>query len=155
MSAEAFDGDVDFHFFAEERATCADAASGRRREVSPVRICGRTAHGDLGISPFLPSPGRYTAPRRTAEAVGSTTHRPGCRSAAVARARRLHSAGFDARDGAPLPAGRPTPRLAGRRTSRDGAVPTAVALHLPVNESPARASHTRAPSRASLGTENR
>ncbi|WP_374104545.1 hypothetical protein [Streptomyces sp. HB132] len=154
MSAEVFDGYVDVNFYAEERAAVADAVPVRRREDPTVRRCGRTALGEPGISLFLLPPGPHTTPRPPAEEVGGTTHCSGYR--APARARRPRSLGVDVEESAPLPAGNPIPRLTGRRwTHRYGAVPTAIALPLSVNESPARASHTRAPSRASLGTENR
>ncbi|MEU5165868.1 MULTISPECIES: hypothetical protein [Streptomyces] len=155
MSAEAFDGEVDICLFVEERTAVADAVPGRRRGIPTVRRCGRDALCELGVSPLPLPPGRHMAPRRPAEVAGSTTHSCGYRAAVVARARRLHSVGIDAEESAPLPAGNPIPRLTGRRTHRDGSDPTAVALPLPVNESPDRASHTRAPSRAFLGTENR
>lgn len=55
----------------------------------------------------------------------------------------------------PQAAGTPVPRLTGRWLHRDGLILTAIALPLSVSESPVRATHTRAPSRALFGTENR
>lgn len=55
----------------------------------------------------------------------------------------------------PQAAGNPIPRLTGRWMHRDGPVLTAIALPLSVSEPPVRVTHTRAPSWAFSGTENR
>ncbi|MFG3513203.1 hypothetical protein [Streptomyces bobili] len=55
----------------------------------------------------------------------------------------------------PQEAGNPVSRLTWHRMHRDGFAPTAIALPPHVNESPVRATRTRALSRAFLGTENR
>ncbi|WP_415923912.1 hypothetical protein [Streptomyces sp. ID05-47C] len=64
---------------------------------------------------------------------------------------------FSARFPVPPPqaAGNPLSRLTWNRMHRDGFAPTAIALPPHVNESPVRATRTRALSRAFLGTENR
>ncbi|MFE2730772.1 4'-phosphopantetheinyl transferase [Streptomyces sp. NPDC059349] len=91
--------------FPEERAYVAGAAATRRREFGEVRHCARRALGALGIRPLPLVPGADRAPRWPGGVVGSMTHCPGYRAAAVASRTRLLSLGIDAEPHAPLPAG--------------------------------------------------
>ncbi|MFB6673502.1 4'-phosphopantetheinyl transferase [Streptomyces sp. NPDC056390] len=91
--------------FPEERAYVAGAAATRRREFGEVRHCARRALGALGIRPLPLVPGADRAPRWPDGVVGSMTHCPGYRAAAVASRTRLLSLGIDAEPHEPLPEG--------------------------------------------------
>ncbi|GAA5703458.1 4'-phosphopantetheinyl transferase family protein [Streptomyces avermitilis] len=104
-STDAFDDDLGIHLFAEERAAIVHAVPRRRREFSTVRRCARVALGELGIPPSPLLPGKQRDPQWPAGVVGSMTHCPGYRAAAVARTSRMHSVGIDAEEAASLPDG--------------------------------------------------
>ncbi|MFF1731091.1 4'-phosphopantetheinyl transferase [Streptomyces sp. NPDC058247] len=91
--------------FPEERTYVAGAAAARRREFGEVRHCARRALGALGIRALPLVPGADRAPRWPEGVVGSMTHCPGYRAAAVAPRTRLLSLGIDAEPHEPLPAG--------------------------------------------------
>ncbi|RFC72176.1 4'-phosphopantetheinyl transferase superfamily protein [Streptomyces sp. AcE210] len=91
--------------FPEERAYVAGAAATRRREFGEVRHCARRALGALGVRPLPLVPGADRAPRWPGGVVGSMTHCPGYRAAAVASRTRLLALGIDAEPHEPLPAG--------------------------------------------------
>ncbi|OKJ70010.1 4'-phosphopantetheinyl transferase family protein [Streptomyces sp. CB02460] len=110
--AEAFEDPPDAELFPEERALADLAASEeRRREFATVRTCARTALARLRVPPAPvlprggPDPWARHAPVWPEGVVGSMTHCPGYRAAAVARAHHLASLGVDAEAHAPLPAG--------------------------------------------------
>ncbi len=91
--------------FPGEEALIAGAAEGRRREFVTARRCARRALAGLG----RPATAILSGPRREplwpAGIVGSITHCPGYRAAAVARAADLAGLGIDAEPHGPLPDG--------------------------------------------------
>ncbi|MFD7028604.1 4'-phosphopantetheinyl transferase [Streptomyces sp. NPDC059917] len=91
--------------FAAERAAIGGAVPERRREFAMVRKSARTALGQLGIPPVPLVPGAGRAPVWPTGVVGSMTHCPGYRAAAVARSSRVHAVGIDAEVSEPLPSG--------------------------------------------------
>lgn len=98
-------GDLRVDLFASERVLLARAGGERRREFATVRGCARTALGRLGLPPVPLLPGHRGAPRWPLGVVGSMTHCPGLRAAAVARAADVRGIGIDAEPDAPLPEG--------------------------------------------------
>jgi 4'-phosphopantetheinyl transferase EntD len=101
--AEAF-GDVHPSSVATvEAVVVAPAVVERRREFATVRHCARAAMHHLGLpaAPILPD--LDGVPQWPLGVVGSMTHCPGYRAAAVARATDLRSVGIDAEPHAPLP----------------------------------------------------
>lgn len=101
--AEMFSDAPESTMFAVEAAHVAGAAEVRRREFATVRHCARTALRCLGMPlvPILPDADR--APRWPAGVVGSLTHCPGYRAAAVARSDELRTIGIDAEPHAAVP----------------------------------------------------
>ena len=91
--------------FAEEEAAIASAVESRRREYASGRSCARLALGKLGFPPVpIPSgPGRE--PLWPPGVVGSITHCPGYRAAAVARQEDCLAVGIDAEIHDRLPEG--------------------------------------------------
>lgn len=125
-TAEAY-GDVpDEPVFPGEEPAVARAVESRRREYVTARRCAREALARLGIPPAPVHTGSRREPVWPAGVVGSITHCPGYRAAAVARTAVLGSIGIDAEPHAPLPDGvldsvtvpAERPRLAGLTTSR-------------------------------------
>jgi 4'-phosphopantetheinyl transferase EntD len=113
-TAAAFDdppGPATARLYPEEAAVVADAVESRQREFATVRNCARQALADLGLppSPLLPDP--RGAPRWPPGVVGSMTHCPGYRAAAVATTTApaatttVVALGIDAEPNAPLPEG--------------------------------------------------
>lgn len=98
-------GDLRVDLFASESALLARAGEERRREFATVRGCARTALGRLGLPPAPLLPGPRGAPRWPQGVVGSMTHCPGLRAAAVARVCEVSGIGIDAEPDAPLPQG--------------------------------------------------
>ncbi|MGO1838185.1 MAG: 4'-phosphopantetheinyl transferase family protein [Candidatus Microbacterium stercoravium] len=88
-----------------ERAVVAGAVAQRRREFAAVRHAARRALSRLGRPAGVILPGTDRAPRWPAGVVGSMTHCPGFRAAAVALDRDAASLGIDAEPHAPLPDG--------------------------------------------------
>lgn len=91
--------------FPEEAAAVARAVPARRAEFATVRYLARRALVQLGEPPVPLPPGPDRAPIWPAGVVGSLSHCPGFRAAAVARSDRIASIGIDAEPDAPLPAG--------------------------------------------------
>ena len=106
-SVETFGDIPDCPLFAEEEAVIVRAAAARRREFATVRWCARAALARLGCPPVPVLPGERGAPTWPAGVVGSITHCPGYRAAAVALAGRsgLAALGVDAEPSARLPPG--------------------------------------------------
>ncbi|MFF0744445.1 4'-phosphopantetheinyl transferase [Streptomyces sp. NPDC004111] len=88
-----------------ERAHAATLRAPRRAEFTSVRHCARRAGRQLGLPPFPLLPGPAGAPRWPAGTVGSLTHCPGYRGAALARDTHLRALGVDAEPHRPLPPG--------------------------------------------------
>lgn len=91
--------------FPEELATVAGSTAARRADFEAVRACAREALAELGMAPAPLVPGADGAPVWPAGVVGSMTHCPHYRAAAVARAGAVASVGIDAEPNAPLPPG--------------------------------------------------
>jgi 4'-phosphopantetheinyl transferase EntD len=97
--------DVHEDLFPEESHVIASAVGKRRREFITARSCAREALRRLG-HPAVPVPrGPSGAPVWPTGVVGSITHCPGYRSAAVAESTRMASLGLDAEPNLPLPDG--------------------------------------------------
>ncbi|MGP3924264.1 4'-phosphopantetheinyl transferase family protein [Streptomyces sp. 8N616] len=102
--AESFTDVTESALLPEERAALGAARhEGRRREFTTVRHCARRALADLGVPPVPLLPGERGAPRWPAGVVGSMTHCPGYRAAAVARSGEIRAVGIDAELHAALP----------------------------------------------------
>lgn len=91
--------------FPAEAALVANAVAKRRSEFTTVRHCARLALAELGLSPAPILPGVRGAPVWPDGIVGSMTHCPGYRGAAVARADEIAGIGVDAEVHGPLPEG--------------------------------------------------
>jgi 4'-phosphopantetheinyl transferase EntD len=101
--AEMFSDAPETTMFATEAAAVASAVAERRREFATVRYCARMALRQIGApaAPILPDADR--APRWPVGVVGSMTHCPGYRAAAVARSVELRGLGIDAEPHAAVP----------------------------------------------------
>lgn len=104
-AVEAWGDPPDAELYREEQALVAGAVAERRREFTTVRHCARRALAVLGCPPGPILPGRDRDPQWTAGVVGSLTHCPGYRAAAVAHAHRFAALGIDAEPHQPLPEG--------------------------------------------------
>ncbi|NAZ84807.1 4'-phosphopantetheinyl transferase superfamily protein [Kineococcus sp. T90] len=89
----------------QELAAVAAARPERRREFFTGRWCARAALLLLGCDPVALPPGPRRAPVWPEGFVGSITHCPGYRAAAVARRAEVAALGVDATPHEPLPAG--------------------------------------------------
>ncbi|MFN8082204.1 MAG: 4'-phosphopantetheinyl transferase superfamily protein [Kineosporiaceae bacterium] len=98
-------GELDEPLFAVEEAAVARVAPIRHREFRSVRGCARLALARLGFPRPPMVPGERGAPTWPPGIVGSMTHCPGYRAAAVARDTELAGLGIDAEEDAPLPEG--------------------------------------------------
>jgi 4'-phosphopantetheinyl transferase EntD len=89
--------------YPTEAALVATAVASRRQEFGTVRHCARQALWRIGMpaTPLIPDPDGV--PGWPDGVVGSLTHCPGYRAAAVARASDLASIGIDAEPHAALP----------------------------------------------------
>src|SRR5579859_8157571 len=94
--AETFSDDFDAFLFPEENAIIARAVESRWREFVTGRACARMALARLGQAPVPILSGPRGAPQWPGDVVGSITHCPGYRAAAVARTRDIVSLGLDA-----------------------------------------------------------
>jgi 4'-phosphopantetheinyl transferase EntD len=103
--AEAFADPPGLWLFPEEEALVARAVDKRRREFTTARDCARTALAGLGIGPTPILSGHRGAPQWPPGVVGSITHCPGYRAAAVARGRDILTIGLDAEPDEVLPDG--------------------------------------------------
>jgi 4'-phosphopantetheinyl transferase EntD len=88
-----------------EQAVVARAVPKRRQEFATVRHCARRALARLGVDGGAILPGERGAPGWPAGIVGSMTHCPGYRAAAVARHTDVGAIGVDAEPNEPLPDG--------------------------------------------------
>ncbi|MET7621970.1 4'-phosphopantetheinyl transferase superfamily protein [Streptomyces sp. NPDC005408] len=104
-SEEAYGDLLDAPLHAREAELLARSPAARRREFATVRHCARTALGRLGVPPTPILQGPAGAPQWPSGVVGSMTHCPGYRAAAIARAGVFHSLGIDAEVHQPLPDG--------------------------------------------------
>lgn len=107
VTADTF---VDFEsaltaLYPEEAAAVARAVPKRQQEYANVRMCARRAMSMLGIPPAPLLSGQRGAPHWPAGVVGSMTHCPGYRAAAVGRSSMFLALGIDAEPNLPLPAG--------------------------------------------------
>lgn len=89
--------------FPEELQLAAGMGEARRREFATVRHCARRAARRLGVPDAPLLPGHRGAPRWPAGVVGSMTHCPGYRAAALARDDAVRAVGIDAEPHAPVP----------------------------------------------------
>ncbi|WP_405659843.1 4'-phosphopantetheinyl transferase superfamily protein [Streptomyces sp. NBC_01166] len=103
-SAEAFDDSVEAPLLPGESEAVSGATQRRRREYATVRRCARAALAELGVGPTALVPDAYGAPRWPQAIVGSMTHCPGYRAAAVAPSDLVRAVGVDAEPDEPLPA---------------------------------------------------
>jgi 4'-phosphopantetheinyl transferase EntD len=101
--AEAFADPPDVALFPEEEALIARAVDKRRREFATARNCARSALAALGVPPAAIPAGEKGSPQWPAGFVGSITHCPGYRAAAVGRARDVLTIGLDAEPDQVLP----------------------------------------------------
>jgi len=97
--------DPDGRLFPEEAAQIARAVAARRREFTTGRMCARAALRKLGMAEVPILSGDRREPLWPAGVVGSITHCPGYRAAAVARTVDAMAIGIDAELHAALPAG--------------------------------------------------
>jgi 4'-phosphopantetheinyl transferase EntD len=99
-------GDVpEAHMYSSEAALVSKAVAARRLEFGTVRHCARQALMERGFPAAAILPGPEREPVWPPGAVGSLTHCPGYRAAAVARQADVRSLGIDAEPHAPLPSG--------------------------------------------------
>ncbi|MFF3781136.1 4'-phosphopantetheinyl transferase [Streptomyces sp. NPDC001933] len=105
VSAVAYEDPACATLFPEESAVIARALDGRRQEFTTVRHCARVAMAGLGLAPRPVLPGERGAPQWPDGTVGSMTHCPGFRGAALARSRDIASVGIDAEPHEPLSEG--------------------------------------------------
>ncbi|AXE28318.1 4'-phosphopantetheinyl transferase (plasmid) [Streptomyces globosus] len=105
VTVELFADPPNIHLYPEEADRVKRAIDRRRREFATVRLCARTALARLGVppGPILPGPGGE--PAWPAGVVGSMTHCPGYRAAAVARTAAVAAVGIDAEPNSALPSG--------------------------------------------------
>jgi 4'-phosphopantetheinyl transferase EntD len=104
LAAVATRGEVEAFLFPEERQALCRAVAQRRREFTTGRACAREALARLGL-PRQAIPAVAGAPRWPEGVVGSITHCPGYRAAAVARAEDFAAVGIDAEPNRWLPDG--------------------------------------------------
>jgi 4'-phosphopantetheinyl transferase EntD len=109
--AEAFGDQPDVALFPEEEASVSRAVRKRRQEFTTARGCARQALTALGVAPVAVPRGERGAPQWPPGIVGSITHCPGYRAAAVAQARDVLTIGLDAEPDEALPDG-VLPRIA-------------------------------------------
>jgi len=98
-------GDEVLNLFPAEAAALRGAGRKRLTEFMTVRWCARQALAQLGRSAAPIVPGLLGMPLWPSGVVGSMTHCPGYRAAAVATAADLTSVGIDAEPDLPLPEG--------------------------------------------------
>ncbi|MFE3693185.1 4'-phosphopantetheinyl transferase [Streptomyces sp. NPDC059129] len=105
VSVETYRDPPQARLHPAEEEVVRNAVESRRREFTTVRHCASLALGQLGVGyrPLLPGP--RGAPTWPTGIVGSMTHCPGFRAAAVARRSDALSLGIDAEVDEPLPRG--------------------------------------------------
>ncbi|TQL24766.1 4'-phosphopantetheinyl transferase [Streptomyces sp. SLBN-134] len=88
--------------YPQEAAAVASAWPKRRREYANVRMCARRAMSELGVPPAPVLSGPRGEPLWPDGIVGSLTHCPGFRAAALGRSSALAGLGIDAEPNLPL-----------------------------------------------------
>ncbi|MET8560114.1 4'-phosphopantetheinyl transferase superfamily protein [Streptomyces flaveolus] len=88
--------------YPQESATVAKAQPKRRQEYANVRMCARRALSELGVPPAPVLSGARGEPLWPDGIVGSLTHCPGFRAAAVGRSSAFVGLGIDAEPDLPL-----------------------------------------------------
>ncbi|CAM5240469.1 4'-phosphopantetheinyl transferase [Streptomyces xanthochromogenes] len=96
--------DVSGPLFAAERALCEGAGPRREGEFTTGRWCAHRALARLGVRPVAVGRGTRGEPLWPPGVLGSITHCPGFRAAALCRAGDAWALGIDAEVDAPLPA---------------------------------------------------
>ncbi|CAL9332007.1 4'-phosphopantetheinyl transferase superfamily protein [Streptomyces sp. Tu 3180] len=91
--------------YPQEAAAVARAQPKRRREYANVRLCARRAMRELGVPPAPVLSGVRGAPLWPEGTVGSLTHCPGFRAAAIGRSCAFVGLGIDAEPDLPLAEG--------------------------------------------------
>ncbi|MEU0303285.1 4'-phosphopantetheinyl transferase superfamily protein [Streptomyces sp. NPDC006175] len=89
--------------YPQEAAAIAHARPKRRREYANARLCARRAMHELGVPPAPVVSGGRGEPLWPAGLVGSMTHCPGFRAAAIGRSAAFAGLGIDAEPDLPLP----------------------------------------------------
>lgn len=105
VAVEAFDDSAPAPLLPGEDTVIANAVGKRRQEFATARRCAREALAGLGYAPTPLLAGATREPIWPAGIVGSITHCPGYRGAAVARDADIASVGIDAEPHEPLPVG--------------------------------------------------
>lgn len=111
-AVEAFSDDPDERCFPGEEDLVAKAGAARRGEFITARRCARQALQLIGRPAVAIRPGPRREPRWPSDIVGSITHCPGYRAAAIASASSFDGIGIDAEPHRPLP-----PRVVERITA--------------------------------------
>lgn len=88
--------------YPQEAAAIASARPKRRQDYANVRMCARRALGELGVPPAPVMSGGRGEPLWPDGVVGSMTHCPGFRAAAVGRSSTFLGLGIDAKPNLPL-----------------------------------------------------
>lgn len=96
VGVEAFDDPPEAFLYPQEQAVVSRAVGRRRREFRAVRHCARRAMRELGCAPVPLLPGERGMPLWPPGVVGSMTHCPGYRAAAVGHVGDLIAIGVDA-----------------------------------------------------------
>jgi 4'-phosphopantetheinyl transferase EntD len=91
--------------YPSEAALVSKAVASRRFEFGTVRHCARQALRERGFEATAILPGAQREPVWPPGALGSLTHCPGYRAAAIARQTEVGGIGIDAESHGPLPAG--------------------------------------------------
>jgi 4'-phosphopantetheinyl transferase EntD len=104
-AVEAYDDPPGADLFPEEETVIRRAVDKRRREFTTARVCARAALARIGVPPAPILPGTRGAPGWPPGVVGSMTHCPGYRAAAVAHDADITTLGLDAEPNEPLPDG--------------------------------------------------
>ncbi|MFD0021730.1 4'-phosphopantetheinyl transferase [Streptomyces sp. NPDC058382] len=89
--------------YPQEAAAVANARPKRRREYANARLCARRAMRELGAPPAPVLSGERGEPLWPAGLVGSMTHCPGFRAAAIGHSAAFAGLGIDAEPDLPLP----------------------------------------------------
>ncbi|MGW1130836.1 4'-phosphopantetheinyl transferase family protein [Streptomyces griseoluteus] len=89
--------------YPQEAAAIANARPKRRQEYANTRLCARRAMRELGAPPAPVLSGERGEPLWPEGLVGSLTHCPGFRAAAIGRSSAFAGLGIDAEPDLPLP----------------------------------------------------
>ncbi|WP_441251376.1 4'-phosphopantetheinyl transferase family protein [Kitasatospora sp. McL0602] len=102
--AESFHDELPGRLYPAEEAVIAQAVASRRHEFTTGRLCARLALTRLGLPPTPIPTGPSGEPCWPDGTLGSITHCPGFRAAAVTSTGRATALGIDAEPDHPLPA---------------------------------------------------